>query len=84
LPAMGGSQGRKRMHIQHLDGDRCIESWTLICDSSETAMRSSDRVMAMNGGGYRQDIGVCQEIMDLDTLQKWVRMDGPLGWQAQS
>lgn len=81
---MDESLGRKRMRIQHLDGERCIESWTLICDSSEAAMRSSDRVMAIVGGGYRQNIGVCQEIMDLDTLQKWVRLDGTLGWQARS
>jgi len=80
---MEGSPGRKRMQVQHLDGNRCIESWTLICDSAEAAMRSSDRVMAMTGDGYRQSIGVCQEIMDLDTRQKWVRMDGPFGWQAQ-
>jgi len=81
---MEGSLGQRRIYIQHLDGDRCIESWTLICDSSVAAMRSSDRVMAMTGGAYRQNICVRQEIMDLDTLERWIRMDGPLGWQAQS
>lgn len=75
---------QKRMHVQHLDRGRCIESWLLVCDSSHAAMRSSDRVMAIAGGGYRQNIGIRQEIVDLDSLEKWVRTDGPLGWQVQS